>query len=147
MYYPATTGSGGSISNPSGLDVDTTFGIAFIANQNASGALSIVDVTTNAELPGSPVSVGPDPDGVATLRFRPPIRWSKFRHRERSLEYGAPSFWHDRASLVFESALGERAEHQEPRINRFSANEVDLDGTACASSLQTGAAAAWAIWP
>src|ERR1700761_1842626 len=64
-YYPATTGSEGSLSNPSGLDVDTGLGVAFIANQNASGTLSILDVTTNAELPGSPVSIGPYPHGVA----------------------------------------------------------------------------------
>jgi len=64
-YYPAATGSEGSLSNPSGLDVDTGLNIAFIANQNASGTLSILDVTTNTELPGSPVSIGPYPHGVA----------------------------------------------------------------------------------
>ena len=64
-YYPATSGSEGSISNPSGLDVDTGLGVAFVANQNASGTLTILDVTTNAELAGSPVTIGPFPHGVA----------------------------------------------------------------------------------
>ena len=64
-YYPTTTGSQGSISNPSGLDVDTGLNIAFVANQNTSGTLTILDVTTNTELSGSPVAIGPYPHGVA----------------------------------------------------------------------------------